>query len=162
MIFFFFLIIIIVIIIIIIIIIFLLYLLIHAIKRCYRITEYSFNNVTTYPTRNFSPKMYCTSASRQNYKSWTSDILMTYNYFIHNRNFGIMHLQLLELLQNSSFVKKLLREEKKNMTAFFSRTSEKAHGCRYTLVVYGLQIMLVRLSALVPAWPTKDLNNSPV
>ena len=41
-----------------------------------------------------------------------------------------MHLQLLELLQNSSFVKKLLREAKKVfLTYFFSRTSEKAHGC---------------------------------
>ena len=47
-----------------------------------------------------------------------------------------MHLQLLELLQNSSFVKKLLREAKKSLIdfCFFSRTSEKAHGCRYTLV----------------------------
>ena len=53
-----------------------------------------------------------------------------------------MHLQLLELLQNSSFVKKLLREAPKKFffTYFFSRTSEKAHGCRYTLVVCGLQI----------------------
>ena len=53
-----------------------------------------------------------------------------------------MHLQLLELLQNSSFVKKLLREVKKKvfLTYFFSRTSQKAHGCCYTLVVCGLQI----------------------
>ena len=38
-----------------------------------------------------------------------------------------MHLQLLELLQNSSFVKKFLREAKKS-------------GCHYILVVCGLQI----------------------
>ena len=38
-----------------------------------------------------------------------------------------MRLQLLEL-----FVKKLLREAKKVvLTYFFSRTSEKAHGCHY-------------------------------
>ena len=47
-----------------------------------------------------------------------------------------MRLQLLEL-----FVKKLLREAKKVvLTYFFSRTSEKAHGCHSTLVVCGLQI----------------------
>ena len=52
-----------------------------------------------------------------------------------------MHFQLLELLQNSSFVKKLLREVKKSfLTYFFSRTSQKAHDCCYTLVVCGLQI----------------------
>ena len=48
---------------------------------------------------------------------------------------------MLELLQNSSFVKKFLREAKKVvLTYFLSRTSEKAHGCHYTLVVCGLQI----------------------
>ena len=37
-----------------------------------------------------------------------------------------MNLQLLELLQNSSLVKKLLREAKKKfLDFFFSRTSEK-------------------------------------
>ena len=67
-----------------------------------------------------------------------------------------MYLQLLELLQNSSFVKKLLREAQKSYYLFiffnffffffiylffFSRTSEKAHGCRSTIVVWcGLQI----------------------
>ena len=50
-----------------------------------------------------------------------------------------MHLQLLELLQNSSFVKKRFFFCF-FLTYFFSRTSEKAHGCRYTLVVCGLQI----------------------
>ena len=43
-----------------------------------------------------------------------------------------MHLQLLELLQNSSFVKKLLREAKK--TYVFSRTSKKARDRRYKWV----------------------------
>ena len=47
------------------------------------------NNVTTFPTRNFSPKIYCNSASRQNYKSWTSDALMAYNYFIYNSNLAL-------------------------------------------------------------------------
>ena len=75
-----------------------------------------------------------------------------------------MHLQLLQLLQNSSFVKKLLREVKKKiLTYFFSRTPQKAHSCRYTLVVCGLQINVsYRLSSLVPARHTEDCNNSPV
>ena len=64
-----------------------------------------------------------------------------------------MHLQLLAQLKNSSFVKMLLRD-------FVSRTSEKAHGYRYTLVV--CRLMLVRLCSRVPAWHTEDCNKSPV
>ena len=55
-----------------------------------------------------------------------------------------MRLQLLELLQNSNFVKKFLREAKNVFFYLFFG------GCHHTLVVCGLQIrlMLVRLSLL--------------
>ena len=45
------------------------------------------------------------------------------------------------------FCQKVIKRDKKKkkkktsfLTYFFSRKSEKAHGCRYTLVVCGLQI----------------------
>ena len=46
------------------------------IQHIVNIIGYYINDVTTISTRNFSHKVYCNSASRQNYESWTSDMLI--------------------------------------------------------------------------------------